>query len=128
MTRVAPAALTATASAAVALAMMAFALPAHAQKKEYDPWVYKEMVPTGPYMRNLEQAQPLPAPPPSHWGAISKKGEFRAGMAHYGTDVQKTTRHYSNTHSLTPPPVDVTKKAAPLSGDAPPPPRTVERW
>ncbi|MBP2303252.1 hypothetical protein [Azospirillum picis] len=129
MPRVTHAAL--TMSAVATLTVMALTSPAHAQKQEYDPWVYKEMVPTGPYLRNLEQAQPVPGPAPSHWGALGKNGEFRAGMQRYGTDVKQTTRHYSNTHSLTPPAVDpaAAKRMAapPRSADPPPAPRTVQR-
>ncbi|CAO3440618.1 hypothetical protein [Azospirillum endophyticum] len=127
MTRVAFSAKSAVAAVAVALAMVTLSLPAHAQKQEYAPWVYDQMVPTGPLLRNLDQAQPLPGPAPSHWGAI-KAGKDRAGMTHYGTDVKKTSQHYSASHSLTPPPVDpaAAKRggAAPRSADAPPVPRT----
>ncbi|MBK1839620.1 hypothetical protein JHL17_19605 [Azospirillum sp. YIM B02556] len=118
---------TAVAAVASALAMVALSLPAHAQKQEYAPWVYDQMVPTGPLLRNLDQAQPLPGPAPSHWGA-TKAGKDRAGMTRYGTDVKKTSQHYSASHSLTPPPVDpaAAKRgaAAPRSADAPPAPRT----
>lgn len=131
MTRVASAAKTSASAIAVLLATMALAAPAHAQKQEYAPWVYDQMVPTGPYMRNMDQAQPIPGPAPSHWGAFGKTGEHRAGMARYGTDVKRTNRHYSANHSLTPPPVDPTaaKRAvsAPRSADPPPTPRTVQR-
>jgi len=131
MTRVAFSADTAIrTAAAAALAVMTLSLPAHAQKQEYAPWVYDQMVPTGPLLRNLDQAQPLPGPAPSHWGAM-KAGKDRAGMAHYGTDVKRTDRHYSASHSLTPPPVDpaAAKRvmAPPRSADAPPAPRTVRR-
>ncbi|BAI76625.1 hypothetical protein AZL_e02800 (plasmid) [Azospirillum sp. B510] len=132
MTRVVLSAETAarTIVAAAALAMMTLASPAHAQKQDYAPWVYDQMVPTGPLLRNLDQAQPLPGPAPSHWGAI-KAGKDRAGMTRYGTDVKQTSQHYSSTHSLTPPPVDpaAAKRvmAPPRSADAPPVPRTAQR-
>lgn len=111
------------------LALAAAAGSAHAQKQEYQPWVYDQMVPTGPYMRNMEQAQPVPGARPSHWGAVSKSGEFRAGMPRYGTDVKQTRKSYSATNSLNPPKVDVTKRivAPPRSSDAPAAPRTVRR-
>ncbi|WP_395452293.1 hypothetical protein ACHMW5_02065 (plasmid) [Azospirillum melinis] len=131
MTRVSFSADTAIRTAvAAALAVMTLSLPAHAQKQEYAPWVYDQMVPTGPLLRNLDQAQPLPGPAPSHWGAM-KAGKDRAGMARYGTDVKRTDKHYSASHSLTPPPVDpaAAKRvmAAPQSADAPPVPRTARR-
>ncbi len=131
MTRVASAARAAARTAAVAavsiLGMATLSLPANAQKQDYAPWVYDQMVPTGPFMRNMDQAQPLPGPAPSHWGA-TKSGEHRAGMTRYGTDVKRTSRHYSTTHSLTPPPVDPAAArrvmAPPRSSDAPAAPRT----
>lgn len=117
--------------AALSLPLLAIvaAAPAYAQKQEYPSWMYDQMVPTGPYMRNMEQAQPVPGAAPSHWGSMGKPGEFRAGMSHYGTDVKATTKSYSATHSLAPPKVDVTKPivAPPRSSDAPPPPRMVTR-
>lgn len=133
MTRVVSAAKAAARTAAVAalslLGMAALSLPANAQKQDYAPWVYDQMVPTGPFMRNMDQAQPLPGPAPSHWGA-TKSGGHRAGMTRYGTDVKRTNRHYSNTHSLTPPPVDPAAArrvmAPPRSADAPPTPRTAQ--
>nr|WP_295834919.1 hypothetical protein [uncultured Azospirillum sp.] len=131
MTRVASSAETAVkfaiSAAAATLAMVTLSLPAHAQKQEYAPWVYDQMVPTGPLLRNMDQAQPIPGPAPSHWGAI-KAGKDRAGMTRYGTDVKQTSRHYSASHSLTPPPVDPAAArrgaAPPRSADAPPAPRT----
>lgn len=117
------------AASVLALAALAAAGPAHAQKQEYPSWTFDQMVPTGPHLRNLDQAQPVPGARPSHWGGISKSGEFRAGMTRYGTDVKSTTRSYSATQSLKPPPVDVTRKitAAPRSADPPAAPRTVHR-
>lgn len=111
------------------LTALAVAGPAHAQKQEYPSWLSDEMVPTGPYMRNMEQAQPVPGARPSHWGAMKKPGEFRAGMTRYGTDVKTSSRAYSATQSLTPPKVDPTKRivAPPRSADAPAAPRTVRR-
>ena len=118
---------TAAVAAVSLLGMAALSLPANAQKQEYAPWVYDQMVPTGPYMRNMDQAQPLPGPAPSHWGA-TRSGEHRAGMTRYGTDVRRTNRHYSTTHSLTPPPVDPAAArrmmAPPRSAAAPPTPPT----
>ncbi|MBP2228684.1 hypothetical protein [Azospirillum agricola] len=105
--------------------------PAHAQKQEYQPWTYDEMVPTGPYMRNMEQAQPVPGARPSHWGSMKQQpGQGRAGMTRYGTDVKSTTRSYSATQSLTPPRVDPSRPilaAPPRSADPPATPRTARR-
>ncbi|MCG5244197.1 hypothetical protein ACIU1J_19865 [Azospirillum doebereinerae] len=117
------------AATVLALAALAAAGPAHAQKQEYNSWTFDEMVPTGPHMRNMEQAQPIPGARPSHWGSMGKSGQFRAGMSHYGTDVKTTNKGYSATNSLTPPKVDVTKRvtAAPRSADPPAAPRTVRR-
>ncbi|KAA0591941.1 hypothetical protein J2848_006449 [Azospirillum lipoferum] len=130
MTRVAFPAKIAVSAFAATLAVTALSLPAHAQKQEYAPWVYDQMVPTGPLLRNLDQAQPLPGPAPSHWGAM-KAGKDRASMTRYGTDVKRTDTHYSASHSLTPPPVDpaAAKRvmAPPQSADAPPVPRTARR-
>ncbi len=114
----------------VTLTVLAVAGPAHAQKQAYPSWLNDEMVPTGPYLRNLEQAQPVPAAAPSHWGPVKKPGEFRAGMSRYGTDVKTTSRSYSATQSLTPPKVDPAKRitgAPPRSADAPAAPRTIHR-
>lgn len=85
------------------LTVLALAEPAHAQKQEYPSWVFEEMVPTGPYMRRMEEAQPVPGARPSHWGSMGKNGEFRAGMPQYGTDGRQRTPSYSRTQSLTPP-------------------------
>ncbi|WP_245986953.1 hypothetical protein [Azospirillum thermophilum] len=60
-------------------------------------------------------------------GAIGKNGQFRAGMAEYGTDPKANTRSYSRTQSLTPPPVDVRRGLAPpQTGEAPATPRAVQ--
>ncbi|WP_448206218.1 hypothetical protein [Azospirillum sp. sgz302134] len=61
------------------LTVLAFAAPAQAQKQDYPGWVFDEMVPTGPYMRNMEQAQPVPGARPSHWGAMGRDGQGRTG-------------------------------------------------
>lgn len=118
------------ARAAIALAALPSLLlsaPALAQRQDYPDWVYQEMVPTGPYLRNLDQAQPVPGARPSHWGSIGKGGgQFRAGMSHYGTDAKASSPSYSRTHSLTPPPVAATPRSAPQTGGAPPPPRAVQ--
>ncbi|PWC89662.1 hypothetical protein TSH100_04490 [Azospirillum sp. TSH100] len=129
MTRVAVPAKIAVSAFTAALAVTTLSLPAYAQKQEYAPWVYDQMVPTGPLLRNLDQAQPLPGPAPSHWGA-TKAGPDRAGMVRYGTDVKRTDKHYSASHSLTPPVDPAAAKrvmAAPQSADAPPVPRTARR-
>jgi len=89
--------------AVATLAIFAFAAPAQAQKQEYAPWVFEQMVPTGPHMRNMEQAQPIPGPRPSHWGSMGSGEQHRAGMRQYGTDAVRATPSYSRTHSLTPP-------------------------
>ncbi|WP_209873494.1 hypothetical protein [Azospirillum soli] len=89
--------------AVATLTVLAFAAPANAQKQEYPAWVFDHMVPTGPYMRNMEQAQPIPGPRPSHWGAMGNGDQHRAGMRAYGTDAVRTTPSYSRTQSLTPP-------------------------
>ncbi|MDW7595010.1 hypothetical protein [Azospirillum brasilense] len=85
------------------LAVLAFAAPAEAQRQEYPSWVYEEMVPTGPHMRRMEEAQPIPGPRPSHWGAMGNGEQFRAGSRGYGTDPARATPSYSRTNSLTPP-------------------------
>lgn len=113
--------------AVTALPLLVLAGPALAQKQDYPDWVYQEMVPTGPHLRNLDQAQPVPGARPSHWGGVAKDGHFRAGMSRYGTDTKTATPSYSRTHSLTPPPVSLTSRGAPQTGEAPPPPRTVHR-
>lgn len=109
-----------------ALPSLLLSAPAFAQKQDYPDWVYQEMVPTGPYLRNLDQAQPVPGARPSHWGSIGKDGQFRAGMSHYGTDAKASSPSYSRTHSLTPPPVSLTPRSAPQTGGAPPAPRAVQ--
>jgi hypothetical protein len=85
------------------LTVIALAAPAQAQKQEYPSWVFEEMVPTGPHMRHMEEAQPIPGARPSHWGAISKDGQFRAGMPQYGTDSKRRQPNYARTQSLAPP-------------------------
>ncbi|MCW2236955.1 hypothetical protein [Azospirillum canadense] len=85
------------------LTVLALAAPAQAQKQEYPQWMFDEMVPTGPFMRHMDEAQPVPGARPSHWGAMGKNGEFRAGMPQYGTDNRQKTPSYARTQSLTPP-------------------------
>lgn len=112
--------------ALVTLALLTFTAPAQAQKQEYPSWVYEEMVPTGPHMRNLEQAQPIPGPRPSHWGAMGNGDQHRAGMRQYGTDPAQAERTYSRTQSLTPPRRDLpARMPTPMPDAAPPAPRQV---
>lgn len=99
------------------LAVLALAAPAQAQKQEYPSWMFDEMVPTGPYMRHMDEAQPVPGARPSHWGAMGKNGEFRAGMPQYGTDRRSATPSYARTHSLTPPTRDGRAPVTPTGGD-----------
>ena len=72
----------------LSFAGMALPVPAHAQTQKYEPWVYEQMVPTGPHLRNLDQAQPLPEERPSHWGGVNRR---------LGTDV---TPPYSQKNRL----------------------------
>lgn len=58
------------------------------------------------------------APPPSHWNAMGRNAQFRAGMQRYGTDGR---RAYSPTHSLgNLPPAAPARRAAPVRPGAPP--------
>lgn len=77
---------------------------AQAQKQDYPTWIYDQMVPTGPFLQHMDEAQPLPAAPPSHWAAMGTDGQFRASMGHYGTDVKNpNSQFYPKTRTLTPP-------------------------
>ncbi|MCW2247508.1 hypothetical protein M2352_003142 [Azospirillum fermentarium] len=57
------------------------------------------------------------APAPSHWNAMGRDAQFRAGMQRYGTDGR---RSYSRTHSLSNLPPAATARAAPVRPGAPP--------
>lgn len=58
-----------------------------------------------------------PAPAPSHWNAMGRDTQFRAGMQRYGTDPG---RSYSRTHSLGNLAPPATGRAAPVRPGAPP--------
>ncbi|WP_207457802.1 hypothetical protein [Azospirillum sp. SYSU D00513] len=71
-------------AAALAFCVSAAILPgqALAQKQAYEPWVYEQMVPTGPELQNLEQAQPIPEQRPSHWQGVKRLGTGENGRAY----------------------------------------------
>jgi hypothetical protein len=83
-------------TAALALSVPAAVLtaPALAQTQKYDSWVYESMVPAGPELQNLEQAQPLPEQRPSHWGGVDRQ--------YQGAYSQKHRLNLGNANNRTP--------------------------
>lgn len=59
----------------------------------------------------------IQAPAPSHWNAMGRDAQFRAGMGQYGTDSR---RPYSPTHRLSNLPPAAAARAAPVRPGAPP--------
>lgn len=106
-------------SAAVFSVAAFSAPPAGAQQLPREPGPY-QAPPLYDELYRPNQPQvgaPAPAPATSHWSAMGRPDQFRAGMARYGTDSR---RAYSRTHALSNLPARPAGRAVPVRPGAPP--------
>lgn len=100
--------------------LAATSYPALAQKQEYPSWMFDVMVPTGPHLQNLEQAQPVPGAAPSHWGGVTRN----QGVNSFNGKTMP--RGYSAKQSLAPPPNTGQLRNGEAVPDVIPTPRAVQ--